>query len=182
VDLSKADGLLHVLYICQTKDITMCWCDLRAHLAKHRQLSGAKSSVSLISHSKSEPKAGFWRQRGPIKCWWTALFPSYGSNKRYYSVLMWAQSPFGYNVRAITNIMYLLHRWLLWLMTTIFMVVACQSSVLWHCLSVALGGSVAYLFLPELQKQDLMGWVMLLLLLDMLISENEISYPAELLR
>jgi hypothetical protein len=54
VDPSKADGLLHVLHMDQSKDITMCCCHLTAHLAKHQQLPGAKSSVIFYQSLKKK--------------------------------------------------------------------------------------------------------------------------------
>jgi hypothetical protein len=43
VDPSNAAALLHVLHLCQTKDITMLFCHLMAHLAKDRQLFAAEA-------------------------------------------------------------------------------------------------------------------------------------------
>jgi hypothetical protein len=46
-DPSNAAALLHALHLGPTKDVTMCYCHLIVHLAKHRQLFSAAARPNM---------------------------------------------------------------------------------------------------------------------------------------
>jgi hypothetical protein len=46
-DPSNAAALLHALHLGPTKDVTMCYCHLMVHLAKHRQLFSAAARPNM---------------------------------------------------------------------------------------------------------------------------------------